>query len=638
VDVTNPAQLDGFDFSSQVAILQPETFERYTNVLYSPEDFAAGITGEPSGWIGGRSNYDTYRLVLNLQENTYYGLFGLSATNSMRLWVDGVMFVESGIPGDSAEIMVSGADNFTVYFIAGPEPTEIIIQRSCFTLYQGGRLSPIHFGEQRLITAKQTLSHMRMSIIVGATLMTALVCLGIYLLFRKKWNLLCFSYVCVLIAIRIINVECRFTEILLPHLDRHYDYLIDYLVASGIIVLMVLYLDTLYEKKTNRILMSGGFFGLAAITIFMLLTQPIVHSRFSTLYNTFLLLFFAAVVVNMVLLTVKNKHMQRIEYFLVLFGCAVSVAIAYAETMVRDASPQVAVNYMHLSTMIFVFINAIGITMYFERTEEELAKANDQLQRDEAEKRRIITENAALERLSRIKTEFLTNMSHDFKTPLTVISGHVQQAARLSSRYGDETIDNSLQRAKEEILRLARMTEDSLWLASKQESRNRVTAIDVAKLIKMSALVQRHAIEKRGNALNLGIPENLPEVLGNADEIVQVVVNLLTNANTHTENGEISIYVVPGNDFATVTVSDTGRGISPDLLPHVFERGITGGDGTGFGLAICKHIVESHGGTISIHSFQSTKNNEKSGTIVTFSVPLHNGAGMNRNNNDDRES
>jgi len=104
-----------------------------------------------------------------------------------------------------------------------------------------------------------------------------------------------------------------------------------------------------------------------------------------------------------------------------------------------------------------------------------------------------------------------------------------------------------------------------------------------------------------------------------------VIANLLSNANKHTHDGVIELKMEDassgdvGSDaqFVCVSVRDTGEGIPIDILPEIFERGISGSGGTGMGLAICKNIIEAHGGTIEVESKQGE------GTRVTFTVPVY---------------
>ena len=156
--INNAADLNRFDFSQDLAVISPSAFTQE-----------------------GTDRYATYRLLLtNLNPGTIYGISGYSATHAMRLWVNGEILIEVGVPGDSYENMTAGTAYFTAYFVASAEPTEIIIQRSGFVLAHGGRLNALYFGEQYHITTRLALSHVRVSFLAGITTMAALLNLGIF--------------------------------------------------------------------------------------------------------------------------------------------------------------------------------------------------------------------------------------------------------------------------------------------------------------------------------------------------------------------------------------------------------------------------------------------------------------------------
>ena len=442
---------------------------------------------------------------------------------------------------------------------------------------------------------------------------------------NRIWNLW-FSLVCLMITLRTVGIDNRLIATLFPNLDWRLDYLIAYLITSGFIVFIVLYLDAMFEHRTKRRLLLGGIGILVAHAVFMLFTPPIVYSRFNTPYNIFLVLFSGAIMVNIAWLVYNHRGMRRIEHILVLFGSAVNVALGFGEAALRAATPQAAVNFTQIGTMIFMFINTIALAMHFKHTEEEAeaAKLKEQEERAEKEKaqqseQRLANENAALERLNRMKTEYLTNISHETKTPLTLISVDVQLAAELHKEEGEDgkIIAEALSRAQEEILRAARITENNLALASMQESREKMGVIDFSTLLVSSAEARRSVIEKGGNTLRVHVPDNLPRVYGNADQLIQVMSNLLNNAAKYTANGDISVTAKAEAAIISVTVSDTGTGIDKALLARVFQRGVTGSKGgTGIGLSISKNIIESHGGEIWLES--------KKGTTVTFTLPIYN--------------
>jgi signal transduction histidine kinase len=121
--------------------------------------------------------------------------------------------------------------------------------------------------------------------------------------------------------------------------------------------------------------------------------------------------------------------------------------------------------------------------------------------------------------------------------------------------------------------------------------------------------------------LRVEIAPDLPQVYAVPEQLARVPVNLLQNAMNATAGGEISLAATFADGYITVKIRDSGTGIDPELLPRVFERGVSGGDGKGYGLAICKTIIEAHGGAIDIESKKGW------GATATFTVPLYGGQG-----------
>lgn len=165
-------------------------------------------------------------------------------------------------------------------------------------------------------------------------------------------------------------------------------------------------------------------------------------------------------------------------------------------------------------------------------------------------------------------------------------------------------------------MHLSRMVGGMLSLNSITD-RTEKSKTDFSVLLNNTADMLRLFFIRQGNELISDVSDDLT-VYGNADLLSQVIINLLQNANTHTKSGVIKLQASKDDGKLTVTVSDNGSGIPQQLLPHVFERGVTDG-GTGVGLFVCKTVVESHGGTIHIESDGS------SGTKVIVTLPVYQG-------------
>ena len=271
----------------------------------------------------------------------------------------------------------------------------------------------------------------------------------------------------------------------------------------------------------------------------------------------------------------------------------------------------------------FVVVSAaVGATMFIH-----FRMYNEQQRELEKARQRLAEENAALEQINRLKTEFLGNVSHELKTPLTVVSGYAQSVRRQlqSGKADSERMSRSMKLISSEAERLAMMVSQVLDAARIEEGcmfidRKPCRADEI-----IHAAVNTHypILNKNQNQLDIRIDGDLPEILADPARISQVVVNLISNAVRFTANGRITVSAKTEGWYVTVSVSDTGKGISPARLPFIFDRynnnqkSVGGQDtGTGLGLYICKYIMDVHGGTITVESA------EGKGTTVRFTVPI----------------
>ena len=231
----------------------------------------------------------------------------------------------------------------------------------------------------------------------------------------------------------------------------------------------------------------------------------------------------------------------------------------------------------------------------------------------------------AAQRAARIKDEFLATLSHELRTPLNAILGWTQVLLKEGSsrepaeqKRAIEVIDrNARAQAKliEDLLDLSRIMTGKLRLELRPLSFTSVVeaAVDSA----------RPAAEAKGIRLKAMLGPNQDIVSADSGRLQQVVWNLLTNAIKFTpKGGQVQVLLQRVNSHLELSVSDTGIGIPPSYLPHVFERFSQGDSSTtrsfgglGLGLAICKQLVEMHGGSIKAAS-------QGEGKGATFSVEL----------------
>ncbi|MBC7371887.1 MAG: response regulator, partial [Bdellovibrionaceae bacterium] len=238
----------------------------------------------------------------------------------------------------------------------------------------------------------------------------------------------------------------------------------------------------------------------------------------------------------------------------------------------------------------------------------------------EKEKRRAET----LAEIDRAKTIFFSNVSHEFRTPLTLMLGPLEDNLADSNTLWPEHRERD-ELAYRNALRLLKLVNSLLDFSRIEAGRVKATyqATDFSKLTNDLASVFRSAIEKGGLKFIVDMPSLGEEVYVDRDMWEKIVLNLLSNAFKFTLHGEIEIKLMKFDDKVHLTVRDTGIGISESELPRLFERfhrveGAQGRthEGTGIGLALIQELVKLHGGSISV------KSELGKGTQFTVEIPL----------------
>ncbi len=230
-----------------------------------------------------------------------------------------------------------------------------------------------------------------------------------------------------------------------------------------------------------------------------------------------------------------------------------------------------------------------------------------------------------LRRQEQLRRDLLANIAHDLATPLTAIQG-------FSEALADDVIADAGARQEtaqligREVQRLRRLVGDIQDMTSLESGRAHLdlAPLDLHSLVDETLAVMRPECEQAGISVQNEIAPTTPLVLADSDRITQVLLNLLDNARRHTPaGGKLTVGARPAGKMLTVCVSDTGTGIDPADLPHIFERfyrvdraRTTSTGGSGLGLAIVKAIITAHGGTISAESSMGQ------GTHIQFTLPL----------------
>ena len=230
---------------------------------------------------------------------------------------------------------------------------------------------------------------------------------------------------------------------------------------------------------------------------------------------------------------------------------------------------------------------------------------------------------APLDEIERMRTEFLGLVSHELRTPLAAIMGSIGTLLDTSQTLDPAELREFLRVIDEQAKHMRGLIGDLL-----DAGRIEVGTLSVApEPSEMAELLEQARNTFLGgggrHCIVIDLPASLPRVMADRRRIVQVLTNLLANAARHApESSPIRIAAAREDAHVAVAVADEGRGVAPELLPQLFNKHAGAGDGGttaghGLGLAICKGLVEAHGGRIWADSAGAGR-----GTTVTFTIPV----------------
>lgn len=360
---------------------------------------------------------------------------------------------------------------------------------------------------------------------------------------------------------------------------------------------------------------SAYMYGLIGIGIGIYITDTFFASANSFLTESIFTIIVAVITLPLLLFLLKrlcnNPYMKqalifwRFIWLLPTFFFAVTIM---SSSYLRDNK--------HGGSFVFIrivlYFALLLICYLFEKLIRQVAQAEN-----------AKLEKETLEQIDKMKTDLMQTVSHEMRTPLTVMSVYAELAVKEMNggKITEQTISD-LNTISNEALRLAGLAGSVLDVFKKNNSIEAKTAVDIKAMASQLAHLLTPLAKSRGISINLLLPDSLPDCWGSPNELTRVLWNIFDNAVRHTENGSITVSGkhITESGAIEITVADTGSGITPEHIKQIFERGFSSEQGsinqtTGLGLAFCKEIIEAHGGKINIESEMGK------GTEVKFSLP-----------------
>lgn len=326
-------------------------------------------------------------------------------------------------------------------------------------------------------------------------------------------------------------------------------------------------------------------------------TDILIQFRSRILYYKEYIIFYISVSVLISFLAVPEE--LTILYLLLFSVLTVSFAFLFHRRKRADIKELIGV-IRKIRQNELPSHESITLNSGLQDLESEIQLAYRQIQRD----------INSLRRLERVRTEFLSNVSHELKTPLFAIQGFLETL--LNGAIHDPKVNiHFLEKAMFHSNNLASLLNDlvEISLIEAGEMKMSFRYFAVCDYLKTNFSDYADEAARKGIGFRFILPEKDFDVYGDKNRLKQVMHNLIQNAIKYTETGEITVEVSSEQKKARIAVRDTGIGIAEEDLSRVFERFYRVDkarskeiEGTGLGLAIVKHIIEAHGSVIQVDS------------------------------------
>lgn len=349
------------------------------------------------------------------------------------------------------------------------------------------------------------------------------------------------------------------------------------------------------------LLLSGAMLvEVLLTTLYVVIFDPQIYATRVGLHYVAITLFAALSTVLAVALVLKKDLFAKYFGFgAIIFLLAIILGGLWSSGLLRLTFDPYAWG-MFLQLVVFSF----GIA-YRQR------RLSLKAQEERLEAERHYVEMERIKDLDEIKTQFYTNLSHEFRTPLALITGPLDLARKSQSGAAGpisistktfeliERNTNRLQSLIDQLLELSKLKTGKVYLKLSQE--------DLIRFVRVIAHSFESISESRGLSFNTSFPEALENAFFDRDKLEKIISNLLSNAFKYTpDGGTVTLTVDYTDTHYTIEISDTGNGIAKEEMKRIFERFYrvegTEAKGSGIGLALTKELVDLHNGQISVSS------------------------------------
>ncbi len=618
--------LRGWRFEKDETIKLDGDWEFYWKQLFSAKDATNGgqqpvqngYIELPGVWndlkLNGKSlpaqGYATLRLTivhhgppldLSLKLNDVYSAY--------VVYVDGQKRGSVGRVSDNKEGYFDQNVARLIDFTTGKEKTEIVFQISNYSMLYGGSPQVIQLGNRHTIHKKRDMNLAYDLIIMGSIMMMGLYHLSIFLLRKKNRSALFFSICCICNAIYNSMVGEIFLTILFPDLSITSTWKLLVICISMGIGFLYLFLASLFPDEFPGRLVKIVFGLLLLITIFVPFSSPVIVSACHIIAQIIIVFVVSSSLwfVTRAVIKKRNGAMVVLISFFLLFFVAIN-DILFFHAVIETTY------LVSVGLFAYVFSQAFLISQRFNIAFVEAENLSNELEE----------KNERLLELDKLKDDFLAKTSHELSTPLHGIIGITESLIDRYRRSISADFNSDLNLIVSNASRLSVLINDILDFSKLKHKDIKLLKkpVDIKSLSELALVLLKPMVGQKQLILENNIGRDLPVIYADENRVQQILLNLIGNAVKFTAEGFVNINARETNGFIEVQIRDSGVGIPQNRLDEVFvsfhqveSSHSRRFGGTGLGLSITKHLVEQHGGSISIDS------QIDQGTTVTFTLP-----------------
>jgi signal transduction histidine kinase len=442
-------------------------------------------------------------------------------------------------------------------------------------------------------------------------------------LITTRWTAIPVVIIATLVATRVFNITFATAPV----------YFICVFIALYNLALL-LQARRIETRRTGSLVRTIRFYGSIHIVLDLVTLTVLLHFT-GGIENPFVFYFVLHIIGASIALSRKEVYLLAST---ALFMVSLLVGLEYAgvvphvnlagfapPSVYREASYILAIMVVLATALYISSYMATSVSMELRRRQQEVIELRERLLHERTgQLEQASIEIANLEQDKQRFLNFIGIAAHDLKAPLTAIQGFLWI---MLGGYSGELSDkqkNMLERSSRRITELLNLISDLLDIPRIETGQimQDIKSISLREVIRHSLDDLRNTAKEKGIKLKVEVPQNLPRIQGSSPRLQQVITNLVSNAINYTPEGSVTIRIIDKAKELQVEVSDTGIGIPPAELPHVFDDFFRASNvearGTGLGLSITRRIVEAHGGRIWVES-PYPENNQ--GSRFTCTLP-----------------